>query len=63
MNKENIALIGKKFLQVVLFLLLAVVLFALGLMVGYAVVGDGEKALSILSLDKWQDLISKFTGK
>ncbi|MCK1168742.1 DNA-directed RNA polymerase subunit beta [Streptococcus uberis] len=43
--------------------LLACLFLAIGLMVGYSVVGDGQHASSILSIDKWTDLIHKFTGK
>lgn len=52
--------------RLVLFLalaLLGVIFLALGLMVGYGVIGDGENIWSILSPDKWQELIGKFTGK
>lgn len=52
--------------RLVLFLalaLLGVMFLALGLMVGYGVIGDGENIWSILSPDKWQELIGKFTGK
>lgn len=42
--------------------LLALVFLALGLMLGYGVIGDGDNAWSILSPDKWRDLIGKFTG-
>ncbi|MGT2910800.1 DNA-directed RNA polymerase subunit beta [Streptococcus cameli] len=63
MNKENLQYVGRQFLLVLAIILLAFIVFVLGLMVGYAVVGDGEKATAILSLTKWQELISKFTGK
>ncbi|MCK1234961.1 DNA-directed RNA polymerase subunit beta [Streptococcus uberis] len=43
--------------------LLACLFLAIGLMVGYSVIGDGQHAISILSIDKWTDLIHKFTGK
>ncbi|AUC24768.1 DNA-directed RNA polymerase subunit beta [Streptococcus uberis] len=43
--------------------LLACLFLAIGLMVGYSVIGDGQHASSILSIDKWTDLIHKFTGK
>ncbi|MCK1199835.1 DNA-directed RNA polymerase subunit beta [Streptococcus uberis] len=42
---------------------LACLFLAIGLMVGYSVIGDGQHASSILSIDKWTDLIHKFTGK
>ncbi|GAA5394292.1 DNA-directed RNA polymerase subunit beta [Streptococcus uberis] len=43
--------------------LLACLFLAIGLIVGYSVIGDGQHASSILSIDKWTDLIHKFTGK
>ncbi|WP_425423265.1 DNA-directed RNA polymerase subunit beta [Streptococcus minor] len=55
--------VGRQLLFVFLILILAFIIFAIGLMVGYSVVGDGDNAMSILSLDKWQEIISKFTGK
>lgn len=42
--------------------LLALFFLALGLMLGYGVIGDGDNAWSILSPDKWRELIGKFTG-
>ncbi|MGT2755179.1 DNA-directed RNA polymerase subunit beta [Streptococcus ovis] len=63
MTKESLYYVGRQLLFVLLILLLACVIFALGLIVGYSVVGNGENGLSILSVDKWQDIISKFTGK
>lgn len=43
--------------------LLACVFLAIGLMLGYSVFGDGQHASSILSMDKWTELMNKFTGK
>lgn len=63
MDKENLGNMGKNLLFVVIILLFAILIFAFGLMVGYGVVGDGDKMFSILSVEKWQDFISKFTGK
>lgn len=63
MNKESLRYVGRQVLFVFLILLVALMVFALGLIVGYSVVGDGDNALSILSVDKWQEIISKFTGK
>lgn len=45
-----------------LVLVLALIFFFLGLVLGYGVLGDGENPLAILSPDKWQSLIGKFTG-
>lgn len=41
---------------------LGLLFLALGLMLGYGVIGDGDNAWSILSPDKWRELIGKFTG-
>ncbi|WP_159592939.1 DNA-directed RNA polymerase subunit beta [Streptococcus halichoeri] len=43
--------------------LLAVLFLAVGLMLGYGVIGDGQHVTSILSLAKWAELVHKFTGK
>ncbi|MGT2957465.1 DNA-directed RNA polymerase subunit beta [Streptococcus bovimastitidis] len=43
--------------------LLACIFLAIGLMLGYSVFGDGQHASSILSMDKWTELMNKFTGK
>ncbi len=63
MDKENLGNMGKNLLFVVIILLFAILIFAFGLMVGYGVVGDGDNIFSILSVEKWQHFISKFTGK
>lgn len=43
--------------------LLGLFCLALGLMIGYSLIGDGQNPLAILSPDKWAELIHKFTGK
>lgn len=43
--------------------LLCLLFLALGLMIGYGVLGDGDKATAILSVEKWRELIGKFTGQ
>lgn len=48
---------------VLLVALLCLVFLAFGLMLGYGVIGDGGNPTAILSLEKWQELISKFTGR
>ena len=63
MDKEYLGKMGKNLLFVVIILLFAILIFAFGLMVGYGVVGDGDNTFSILSVEKWQEFISKFTGK
>lgn len=63
MDKENLGYVGNNLLFVVIILLLALIIFAFGLMIGYGVIGDGDNMFSILSVEKWQEFISKFTGK
>lgn len=46
----------------VLVLVLALLFFFLGLILGYGFLGDGDSPLAILSPEKWQSLIGKFTG-
>ena len=43
--------------------LLCLIFLAIGLMIGYSFIGGGRNPLSILSWDKWQSIIDKFTGK
>ncbi|MEX2783572.1 DNA-directed RNA polymerase subunit beta [Streptococcus sp. H49] len=53
----------KQLLLVFFIALLCLLCFAAGLMLGYSFIGDGENPFALLSPDKWQELISKFTGK
>ncbi len=61
--KDNLKFVGKQLLLVIVIALILCLVFAAGLMVGYGVIGGGDDIWSILSPDKWQELISKFTGK
>lgn len=63
MNRDGIGFVGKQLLLVVLLALLAVLVFVAGLMIGYGIIGDGDNMWAILSPEKWQELVSKFTGK
>ncbi|HEL2738634.1 TPA: DNA-directed RNA polymerase subunit beta [Streptococcus suis] len=63
MDSENLNYVGKQLLSVFIVILIAILVFALGLMVGYGVIGDGDNVFAILSPIKWQELMSKFTGK
>lgn len=63
MDKENLSYVGKNLLLVISVLVIGILVFGLGLMVGYGVVGDGDNVFAVLSPAKWQELISKFTGK
>lgn len=63
MDKESLFFVGKNLLLVLIIAILGLILFSIGLMIGYGVVGDGDNITAILSPDKWQELIGKFTGK
>ena len=63
MDKEYLGNMGKNLLFVVIILLFAILIFAFGLMVGYGVIGDGDNMNKIIKVEKWQEFISKFTGK
>lgn len=52
----------RQLLIVIGVILLAVLLFGLGLMIGYGVIGDAKDIWAIFSPAKWQALIDKFTG-
>lgn len=53
----------QQFMLLALIAFLACLFLAIGLVIGYAFIGDGQNPLSILSVGKWAELISKFTGK
>ncbi|HEL1764511.1 TPA: DNA-directed RNA polymerase subunit beta [Streptococcus suis] len=63
MDKDNLSYVGKNLVLVAVVLLIAILVFILGLMVGYGVIGDGDNVFAVLSPAKWQELIGKFTGK
>lgn len=59
---------GKRYVFNQLLLILMVILVGLlflaaGLMIGYAILGDGRDALNILKPDTWHNIIAKFTGQ
>ncbi len=54
--------VGQQLLIIFLVLIFAALIFALGLMVGYGVIGKGSSMWDILSVEKWQEIMSKFTG-
>lgn len=56
---NDLKYVGKQVGIVLAVLLLGLILFALGLVVGYG----GKNPWVILSPDKWQKIISKFTGQ
>lgn len=54
--------VGKQLLYIIFVVLLSLGFLALGLVIGYGFVGDGKEPLAILSPDKLQNVISKFTS-
>ncbi len=60
---DELKYVGKQVGIVLLVILLGLIVFGLGLVIGYGVIGGGDNPWSILSPDKWQSIISKFTGK
>lgn len=55
--------VRRQFLLVAFIIFLGLIFLGLGLVLGYALIGDGENPLSILSPQKWHSLISKMTGQ
>ena len=56
---------GYVFRQLLLVLSVCVIglaFLAIGLMVGYAVLGEGKDPISILKPETWQAIVAKFTG-
>ncbi|EHI69464.1 DNA-directed RNA polymerase subunit beta [Streptococcus ictaluri] len=53
----------KQLALIILVALLACLFLAIGLMIGYSFMGDGQNPLSILSPDKWTEMFNKFMGK
>ena len=43
--------------------IIAFIIFCLGLVIGYGVIGNADNPWSILSPDTWKELVSKFTGQ
>lgn len=62
MNKEA-KYVLRRFLLVIVVLLLGALALVIGLMLGYGILGKGQDPWAILAPAKWQELISKFTGK
>lgn len=59
---EKFKYVGRQLALVLLVLILAAIVFAVGLMVGYSVIGDSSNPWSILSSQTWSDVIGKLTG-
>ncbi|MCS4487768.1 DNA-directed RNA polymerase subunit beta [Streptococcus sciuri] len=52
----------KQFSLLLVVALLCLLFLALGLVIGYGIIGDGKNPFAILSLETWKTLIGKFTG-
>ena len=63
MMKTKLKAIGKQLGIVLLVLTILAIVFALGLVIGYGVIGNGKDPLSILSPDTWKEILQKFSGK
>ena len=63
MMSENWKYLSRQLGIVVLVLIVAFIIFCLGLVIGYGVIGNADNPWSILSPDIWKELISKFTGQ
>lgn|GEM_PF-97139 len=62
MNKE-VSYVLRRFLLVIIVLLLGVLALGIGLMIGYGILGKGQDPWAILAPEKWHELIAKFTGE
>ena len=62
MNKE-VSYVLRRFLLVIIVLLLGVLARGSGLMIGSGILGKGQDPWAILAPEKWHELIAKFTGK
>lgn len=54
--------VTKQLVLILVIALLCCLFLAIGLMIGYGIIGEGKNPFAILSLDKWQLIIGKFTG-
>ena len=61
--KQRMLYVLRQYLLLIVVAVLFMVFLALGLVIGYGVIGDGKDAFSILSPAKWQALFDKFKVK
>lgn len=54
--------VTKQLVLILVIAFLCCLFLAIGLMIGYGIIGEGKNPFAILSLDKWQSIIGKFTG-
>lgn len=62
-TNKQVTYVLRRFLLVIVVLLLGILAIGVGLMIGYGLVGKGQDPWAILIPEKWHELISKFTGK
>lgn len=62
MNKQ-VTYVLHRFLLVIIVILIGILALGIGLMIGYGILGKGQDPWAILVPAKWQELITKFTGK
>ena len=60
---NNLKYLGKQLGIVILVLLVTALVFCIGLVIGYGVIGNGKDPWSILSPTTWNPIIEKFTGQ
>ena len=63
MMKTKLNAIGRQLGIVLLVLTILAIVFALGLVIGYGVIGNGKDPWSIFSPETWKEILQKFTGK
>lgn len=62
-KNKQVTYVLRRFLLVIVVLILGILALGIGLMIGYGLVGKGQDPWAILTPEKWHELISKFTGK
>ena len=62
-TNKQVTYVLRRFLLVIVVLLLGILAIGVGLMIGYGLVGKGQDPWARLTPEKWHELISKFTGK
>ena len=61
--KTNLKYVAKQLGIVLLLVVIGIMIFAVGLVIGYGVIGDGKNPWSIHSPSTWSEIIGKLTGK
>lgn len=59
---DNLKYVGKQLGLVLIIVILAALIFAVGLMIGYSVIGNSSNPWDVLSGKTWSEVISKLTG-